>query len=271
MVPAKLYISADARKRTAAWATLWAHLADETLKKWLGSLIKYCSARHVRPEDIGDPVLDAHMRYREEETPEAYGASERRQIARAWNLCVETAVGWPQQHLIMPPDRRYKRPAWTGFPESLRAEVEAYFDGITRHPQRLETGNARRCSPRTIQTRRRELIAFAGKAVSTGYSIKNLTSLSVLLAPVLVRDVVEACWAEDGEKPKRYTVDLPWRLFVIAKGTQYLKPVALRELSDIRSAAQKQQPRGLTEKNRSVSDRSSQPVSGRASARCLRS
>jgi integrase len=192
------------------------------------------------------------MRYREEETPEAYGVSERRQIARAWNLCVETIAGWPQQQLIVPPDRRYKGPAWTDFPESLRAEVEAYFVGITRHPQRLGTGNAKRCSPRTIQTRRRELIAFAGKAVSIGYPIKTLTSLSVLMDPALVRDVVEAYWAEDGEKPKRYTVDLPWRLFVVAKGTQCLRPETLRELSEIRSAAQKHQPRGLTEKNRSV-------------------
>lgn len=240
------------RTLTPAWAAVWAHLADETLKKRLGSLIKYCSARDIRPEDVGEPVLDAHMRYREEETPEAFGVSERRQIARAWNRCAQSIAGWPQQQLIVPPDRRYKGPAWTDFPNSLRAEVEAYFDGITCHPQRLGTGNARRCSPRTIQTRRRELIAFAGKAVSIGYSIKTLTSLSVLLDPALVRDVVEAYWAEDGEKPKRYTVDLPWRLLVIAKGTQCLKPEALRELSEIRSAAQKKQPRGLTEKNRSV-------------------
>ncbi|PVE21708.1 hypothetical protein DC522_24975 [Microvirga sp. KLBC 81] len=152
----------------------------------------------------------------------------------------------------MPPDRRYKGPAWTDFPESLQAEVEVYFDGITRQQRRLGPRNARSCSPRTIQTRRRELIAFAGKAISIGYPIETLTSLSVLLDPALVRDVVEAYWAEDGDKPKRYTVDLPWRLFVIARGSQCLKPEALTELAEIRSAAQQHQPHGLTEKNRNV-------------------
>ncbi|MGO4574107.1 site-specific integrase [Microvirga sp. 2TAF3] len=187
-----------------------------------------------------------------EQTPQGYGLYEHRQIVRAWNLCTQTITGWPKQQLMVPRDRRYKGPVWTNFPASLQVEVENYFDGITRQQRRLGRRNARSCSPRTIQTRRRELIAFAGKAVSIGHPIETLTSLSVLLDPAVVRDVVEAYWAEDGDKPKRYTVDLPWRVFVIARGSQCLEPEALDELAEIRSAAQQHQPRGLTEKNRSV-------------------
>jgi hypothetical protein len=240
------------RKLTPAWAALWTHLSDETLKKRLGSLIKYCSAQDVRPADVDEALFTAFMQYRAEQTPQGYGLYEHRQIARAWNLCTQTIAGWPKQQLIVPPDRRYKGRAWTDFPKSLQVEVEVYFDGITRQQRRLERRNARSCSPRTVKTRRRELIAFAGKAVLIGYSIETLTSLSVLLDPALVRDVVETYWAEDGDMPKRYTVDLPWRLFVIARGSQCLEPEALNKLAEIRSAAQQHQPHGLTEKNRSV-------------------
>ncbi|MBM6584105.1 hypothetical protein ILT44_28305 [Microvirga sp. BT689] len=240
------------RKLAPAWAALWNCLTDETLKKRLSSLTKYCSDRKVRPADMDEPAFAAFMQYRAEQTPQGYGLYEHRQIARAWNLCAQTIAGWPKQQLVVPPDRRYKGPAWTDFPESLQVQVESYFTGITREQRRLGTRNARSCSPRTIKTRRRELIAFAGKAVSIGYPIETLTSLSVLLAPAVVREVVEAYWAEDGDKPKRYTVDLPWRLFVIARRSQCLEPEALEELAEIRSAAQRHQPRGLTEKNRGV-------------------
>jgi hypothetical protein len=237
---------------STVWAALWSRLTDEHLKKRLSSLTKYCSDRNLRPTDVDEAHFAAFMQYWAEQTPQGYGLYEHRQIARAWNLCAQTIAGWPRQQLIVPPDRRYKEPAWTDFPESLQAEVESYFYGITRQQRRLGTGSARSCSPRTIKTRRRELIAFAGKAVATGYRIETLTSLSVLLNPTLVRDVVEAYWAEDGDKPKRYTVDLPWRLLVIAKGSQCLEPESLRELAEIRSAAQRHQPHGLTEKNRGV-------------------
>ncbi|MGF9764509.1 site-specific integrase [Microvirga sp. 0TCS3.31] len=235
-----------------AWATLWAFVSDETLKKRLGSLIKYCSAQDVRPEDVGEPILDAFLQYRQEETPQAYGVSERRQVARAWNTCTQTIAGWPKQHLVVPPDQRYKGPAWTDFPETLQTEVEAYFASISRQSRLRGSRRTRSCSPRTTKTRRREFIAFAGKAVAVGYAISSLTSLSVLLQPALVEQVVNAYWDGDGEKPKTYTVDLPWRLFVIARESQCLDADTLRELADLRSAAQQHRPKGLTEKNRAV-------------------
>jgi hypothetical protein len=99
---------------------------------------------------------------------------------------------------------------------------------------------------------RREIIAFARKAVAIGHPICSLTSLSVLLQPDLVERDVEPYWNENGEKPKIYTVDLPWWLFVIAREIQCLSADALSNLADLRSAAKGHRPTGLTEKNRAM-------------------
>ena len=196
--------------------------------------------------------LDAFMAYRAEATRLAYGVAERRAVARAWNTCAERIRAWPKQRLELPPDGRYKGPRWTDFPDSLRAEVEAYFAALT--PQNRLIGRARRkaCAPRTIATRARELTAFAGKAVSIGTPIASLTSLSVLLHPDLVARVVNAYWDDDGETPKPYTIDLPWRLHVIARATGCLRADELEQLANVRAAAQEHRRPGLTEKNRQV-------------------
>jgi integrase len=237
---------------TPAWERLWSRVHDRRARKWLSSFLKHLSAVGVEPREVGEPQLDTFMAYRAEATRLAYGTAERRAIARAWNTCVEQIWEWPPQRLMLPPDQRYKGPRWPDFPNTLRAEVDAYFASLA--PENRLLGRKRRnaCTTRTIATRARELRAFAGKAVSLGIPIASLRSLSVLLHPDLVDRVVNAYWDDDGEIPKQYTIDLPWRLHVIARHTGCLSSDELEQLANIRAAAQEHRRAGLTKKNREV-------------------
>ncbi|PVE21709.1 hypothetical protein DC522_24980 [Microvirga sp. KLBC 81] len=53
-----------------AWVALWGCLTDETQKKRLSSLAKYCSDRNFRPADVDEALFAAFMQYRAEQTPQ---------------------------------------------------------------------------------------------------------------------------------------------------------------------------------------------------------
>ena len=71
----------------------------------------------------------------------------------------------------------------------------------------------------TIDSRRRELQAFARMAVKQGYPAESLATLAELLNPDLVEEVLEAYWEENGEEPHVYTIELAWKLLSVARAT----------------------------------------------------
>jgi hypothetical protein len=96
-------------------------------------------------------------------------------------LCGGSVEGWPQRRLAVAPDQRFNGAAWETFPEGLRSEMEAHFASLAR-PRRLQTGQRAKCAKAsTITTRRRELTAFARKAVEPGVPIEDLRSLAGVL------------------------------------------------------------------------------------------
>ncbi len=107
---------------------------------------------------------------------------------------------------------------------------------------------SRPCSPKTITTRRAELVAVARMAVRIGTPIESLTSLAALLDPDMVGPVLDAYWKKNGKEPKVYTIDLGWKLLSLAKQIG-LNEAAIERLDDIRSALEEHRHGGLTGKN----------------------
>jgi integrase len=90
------------------------------------------------------------------------------------------------------------------------------------------------------------------KAVEIGIPLAELTSLSALLEPEIVRQVLDAYWVKDGAEPKGYTIDLAWKLLAVARETQCLTESQLAELDDLRASMEEYRRSGLTEKNLAV-------------------
>ena len=133
-------------------------------------------------------------------------------MARAWNACVGTMDAWPLQRLTEPPTKAKAEPSREDFPESLRMEIDGYFAGLTKPHRDYRGRRTRPCQPRTIRTRRAELMAVARMAVRLGVPINGLTSLAVLVHPDVVEPVIEAYWQKNGNEPKVFTIDLGWKL-----------------------------------------------------------
>jgi integrase len=236
-----------------AWAMLVAKITDPNRRKRVSGLIRYCSAAMIAPENVNEEVLDNYMRYRGETTRLAANTAARRVIARAWNTCSEQIREWPRQRLIEPQVRPLTDTAWESFPETLREGIERYLAGFKKIRRGVSGKRIRPCKESTVKTRRRELQAFARMAVRLGHPVESLPSLTELLDPTLVEEVLNAYWdTSEKEEPCVYTVDLAWKLLSIARETKCLPDADLAQLDDIRAAMEEQRRGGLTEKNLNV-------------------
>jgi integrase len=237
---------------TAPWALLSRLIPDRNHRQRLSGLMRHCSARAIDPAGVTEEVLDEYMRYRAELTALAADAAARRKIARAWNACVDDIKQWPQQRLIEPPVKALAETAWESFAKALREEIERYLAGFKKMRRGVSGKRIRPCKESTINTRRRELQAFARMAVRLGQPIEGLASLEALLDPALVEEVLTAYWEENGEEPRVYTIDMAWKLLSVARETKCLPEADLAKLDDIRAAMEEYRHGGLTEKNLKV-------------------
>jgi integrase len=233
---------------TPAWAALRDNIDDHGRKARLSGLMRYCSGRGIEPEAVGEAALDDYFAYRKQTTALATNIAARRSVARAWNMCAEYDSNWPRQTLIEPPLQAAEGPAWEAFPEGLRRDVEEYLAGLQKIRKGSSGKRYRPCSPKTIKTRRAELVAFARKAVEVGTSIGNLISLAALVHPLVVEQVIDAYWRENGKEPKIYTIELASKMLALARHAG-LDRAAIERLEDIRANLEEYRRGGLTDKN----------------------
>jgi integrase len=237
---------------TPAWTGLRAKISDQSCRKRLSGLIRYASAKAIEPGDLNEEVLDDYMNYRRQTTALSADDAARRRIARAWNSCVDGITGWPRRSLIEPPVKSLTTTPWDAFPEQVREEIENYLAGLTKIHRGINGKRRRPCKQVTVDSRRRELQAFARMAVKQGYPADSLATLAELLNPDLVEEVLEAYWEENGEEPHVYTIELAWKLLSVARSTGCLPESDLEKLDEIRAAMEEHRKGGLTEKNLKV-------------------
>jgi hypothetical protein len=236
---------------TPAWTALRDNIDDYGQKARLSGFMRYCSGRGIEPEAVGEAALEEYFAYRKQTTSLATNSAARRSVVRAWNASVEASANWPRRKLVEPPLQATEGPAWEEFPEGLRRDVEEYLAGLQKIRKGSNGKRYRPSSPKTIKTRRAELIAFARKAVKVGIPIGNLISLAALLHPLVVEPVIDAYWRENGKEPKIYTIELASKMLALARHSG-LDHAAIKRLEDIRAALEEYRRGGLTDKNLAI-------------------
>jgi integrase len=137
-------------------------------------------------------------------------------------------------------------------PPGLQRDLKALEAEMAR-PRR--NGRGRRLRPSkasTIRTRKAEIVAFIGKAVECGFALDTLTSLEALLRPEVVESVLDRYWAENGDNPTVYTIDLAWKVLALARSLGAFDHAQLKRLDDMRAGLEQHRQTGLTEKNRAL-------------------
>jgi integrase len=230
------------------WVVLRDGIVDRGRRARLYGLMRYCSGRSLMPASVDDAVVADYLRYRAETSSLAAGSMAHRSIARAWNVSAGENPAWPAQRLAEPPVKAQEAPAWEAFPEGLRSDVDKYLSGLGKIRKGPDGKRSRPCSPKTIKTRRAELLAVARMAVKIGTPIENLKSLAALVHPDVAEPVLDAYWENNGAEPKVYTIDLAWKLLSLARQTG-LNEAAIERLDDIRASLEEHRHGGLTGKN----------------------
>ncbi len=233
---------------SAAWAVLRDGIVDRGRRARLYGLMRYCSGRSLMPASVDDPVVADYLRYRAETTSLAASTIAHRSIARAWNASANENPAWPARRLLEPALKAQEGPAWEDFPEGLRRDIDKYLDGLGKIRKGPNGKRSRPCSPKTIKTRRAELVAVARMAVKVGTPIENLKSLAALVHPDVAEPVLDAYWENNGVEPKVYTIDLAWKLLSLARQAG-LEEAAIERLDDIRASLEEHRHGGLTGKN----------------------
>jgi hypothetical protein len=233
---------------TPPWKELQSQIRDRLVRWRLSSLMRFCSASHIAPIEVDEGVVERLMSYRSQTGMSASDAF-RRLVARAWNSNVGNIQGWPARRLIEPPIKTAVELSWADFPEGLRRDVDRYLDGLTRVRRSRAGQRIRPLKPSTLRTRRAELAAAARMAVKTGVPIETLSSFSALLAPEVVRKILDAYWQQNGETPKVFTIDLACRFVAIARETKCLDDAACERLDEMRQTLEEHREGGLTDKN----------------------
>jgi integrase-like protein len=231
-----------------AWEELRAGIGDALVRSRLSSLMRFCSANNIGPDDVDEAVLDRLMGYRSN-TGKTCDAAFRRLLARAWNANIGKIPGWPERQLTVPPIKAPVEIEWDEFPEGLRRDVEAYLQGLTKVRRSRIGKRIRPLKASTIRTRRAELQAAARMAVKVGLPMESLTSLSALLTPDVAEKVLDAYWCRNGENPKLFTIDLSRRFFAIAKETKCLGDAECERLAELWHDFESHRQGGLTDKN----------------------
>ena len=233
---------------SADWAILRDGIGDRGRRARLYGLMRYCSGRGLMPASVDDAVVADYLRYRAETSSLATGSMAHRSIARAWNVSAIENPVWPAQRLTEPPVKAQAGPAWEVFPDGLRRDIDKYLAGLGKIRKSPDGKHSRRCSAKTIKTRRAELVAVARMAVKIGTPIEELKSLAALVHPDVARPVLDAYWENNGVEPKVYTIDLAWKLLSLARQNG-LDEAAIERLDEIRASLEEHRHGGLTGKN----------------------
>jgi integrase len=233
---------------SADWTTLRDGIDDRGRRARLYGLMRYCSGRGQGPNAVDDSVLGDYLRYRAETTSLTASTAAHRSIARAWNKCADGSPDGSCQRLNEPPIKAKEVASWEEFPEGLRRDIDSYLAGLSKIRRGLDGKRSRPCSPKTIKTRRAELVAVARMAVKIGTPIESLQSLAVLVHPDVVGPVLETYWENNGAEPGVYTIDLAWKLLSLARQAG-LDAADIERLDDIRAALEEHRHGGLTGKN----------------------
>ena len=125
-----------------------------------------------------------------------------RRTTRIWNEAVISVPGWPSQQLTVPD---FGKPRETiplsGFSDAFQHDVEAHLDWLRGDDPFVENPPPKACKPRTIALRRKHIELAASAHVTRGHAINDLQSLSDLIVPDRVKEILRFYLEhKDGEK-----------------------------------------------------------------------
>ncbi|HIL20895.1 MAG TPA: site-specific integrase, partial [Candidatus Thioglobus sp.] len=233
------------------WSVLYNILPTERYKYGLSRFMRYCSYMGVMPLAVDDTTIDDFLVALETNTllTDKHRHDAHRRTTLLWNEVSVVITIWPNNKLTIP---NYKKPRTTrpfcDFPKSFQEDVDNYLNWLADPDPFAEHHPPKRCRPRTIELRQKQIQLMASATVAEGIAITDIKTLSDLLDPDNIKHALSYYLNKKG-KDNAFIIGLGATFMHIARHWLKLDNEKLKTLKEIRRRLG-QRPRGMTEKNR---------------------
>jgi len=183
-----------------AWKALINPINDLARKR-LYRFARWCSKNDIDPENVDDEVA-ARFRAHLETTSLKKPYHSYRVMARFWNERGGIDPNWPAYRFEVTDQRRTRTLPLEAFPASFAADIDHWARQVSADNlgDWLNSSLEKPLSPRTVKTRRHQLLVLATAVVRAGIPIEDVTGLAVFADPDIYKRGLEHLHKEFGGK-----------------------------------------------------------------------
>ncbi len=199
-----------------AWEALIRLINDPRRGYGLSRLARYCGVNGIAPEQLTDDVMEQFV---QDLKTAGLGPKVRmihRQSCVLWNRASVAIAAWPKQLLTVPDYLRSYVLPWSRFPETLKADFDAYIRRL-EGKNILEDVEFRPLRPASIRTRTKQLRAFLSALVHRGRDPRTMTSLAGVVAVPTVKDGLQFFVDRHGGKPTKNMFEIACAVKAMAR------------------------------------------------------
>ncbi len=167
---------------SGSWQTLCTALPGKHYLTGLSRFMSFCSQAGIEPAEVDASVLARFQASLLGNSLHATPDSVYRTTVRLWHDATTQLSCLPDVAVTLPPDpRRYALP-WDHFPDSFRADTEAFL-AHSGNQDPLADNYAPSVKPSTVAMRRKQILQLASALVASGKEPAYVISLAVLVHP----------------------------------------------------------------------------------------
>jgi len=163
-----------------AWKALLAMAPDRQSCIGLSRFFSSCSAAGIQPHDVDLAVFQRFQQELEHNSLVPNAAFIYRTTCVLWNKASKSIPQWPSLELAVPNASKKYSLDWDVFPESFRADVDAFLDNAGNQDP-LSDNYAPPVRPATILGRHKQIRQMATALVSAEYPVADICSLATLV------------------------------------------------------------------------------------------
>jgi integrase len=241
---------ANGRARTPLspeWKRLLSRVPAPEMKYRLSRLARYCSGLGLGPTAVSDEVMAGFANSLFKNVLVGRPKQVHRTACLAWNVCADSAPGWPRK-LTVPDNRRDYSLDWETFPEPFRCDVEAYLDHLAGNDLLADTAT-HPASPVTLKFRRIQLRQMASALVYSDRKPDSISSLADLVAVDAAKAILSHFLRRSGQRKTGQIHNLALLLVSIGRHWIGVPPEQLEQLQRLRRNVDPGK-KGLTDKSR---------------------
>lgn len=235
-------------QHTAAWSAFLGH-ADAKHQAWsLSRFVAFCVHRDIEPSDVNDAALEAFEDFLNQTIITKAPAAITKAMAQTWNGIINRKQ-LNFRPLTVPQSMRFLALPLTSYPDSLRVDLDTYFDRLRKANKFSREGPRKPLKEVSIRNIEAHVRQFLDAAVASGHPPELFATLASLVDPDLVEQVFAMIDDRTGGKSALTIENMAASILAIAR--HYVKADAslIRDLVAIKATTDTQR-KGMGAKSR---------------------